>query len=84
MKVILGKILKQIGRRIDSKVRGNTEVTKLTSLYETETRFPGIILVIAVATEMDLRITGGVKQSHHLRFSRVVIVVVRVVVCVGQ
>ena len=60
-------------------------MAKLTSRYET--RFPGIILVIAVATEMNLHITG-VKQSHQLRFSRVVIVVVRVVVrvvvCVGE
>ena len=51
-------------------------MTRLTSLYEIETRFPRIIAV--VATEMNLHIsTGGV------RFSRVVIVVVRVVVCVG-
>ena len=54
-------------------------MTRLTSLYEIETRFPRIILVIAVATEMNLHITV-VKQFHQLRLSRVVIVVVRVVV----
>ena len=50
-------------------------MTMLTSLYEIETR--------SVATERNLHITGGVKQSHQLRFSRVVIVVVRVVVGEG-